>query len=139
MDKTSSKCCVEQYHIAHGFFLLDDEEENIFSSISGDVVFFGGGMQVITSAIVPLPSRICLVIGWYSSFLFCGGGGDGDSDGGGDGGVANVHRFVMTSFQLRLRTGIGHRAPRMPTPLSEAGIAAGKIERHPYTLHVYMW
>jgi len=56
-----------------GFFLLDDDddddllsvpkrEENIFSSISGDVVFFGG-MQVMTSAIVPLPSRICLVIG----------------------------------------------------------------------------
>jgi len=54
-----------------GFLLLDDDddvlsvpkrEENIFSSISGDVVFFGG-MQVMTSAIVPLPSRICLVIG----------------------------------------------------------------------------
>ena len=63
--------------------MLDDDEENIFSGISGDVVFFGGGMQVITSAIVPLPSRICLVIGWFSSFLFCGGGG------GGGGGVAN--------------------------------------------------
>lgn len=42
-------------------FLEDDvlsfpmREENIFSSMSDDVVFFGG-MQVITSAIVPLPS-----------------------------------------------------------------------------------
>jgi len=48
-----------------GLLFLDDDdddvlsfpkrEENIFSSMSGDAVFFGG-MQVITSAIVPLPS-----------------------------------------------------------------------------------
>ncbi len=45
-----------------GLLFLDDDvlsfpkrEENIFSSMSGDVVFFGG-IQVITSATVPLPS-----------------------------------------------------------------------------------